>query len=135
VAARETPPPVVDAAAAPAAAPVEPQPAAADVSTFVAPDEESSDDEPSAGSLAAVPLQFAFDGESWAEVTDARGERLLFGLSNAGRNVTVRGEPPFSVVLGDANVVRLTVDGVAYSIPRAGRQGNLARFTVDVARE
>jgi len=31
--------------------------------------------------------------------------------------------------------VRLVVDGKAYEIPRAGRQGNLARFTVDIARE
>jgi cytoskeleton protein RodZ len=83
----------------------------------------------------AVPLQFSFEGESWAEVTDARGERLLFGLNPAGRTVTVRGEPPFAILLGDANVVRLTVDGEPYEIPRAGRQGNLARFSVDIAEE
>ncbi len=41
----------------------------------------------------------------WAEITDARGERLLFGLNTAGRNVTVRGEPPFAIVLGNANAV------------------------------
>lgn len=84
---------------------------------------------------ATIPLTFAFDAESWAEVTDARGERLLYGLNEAGRNVTVRGEPPFAVVLGNAGAVRLTVDGAPYDIPRTGRQGELARFAVDIAEE
>jgi cytoskeleton protein RodZ len=85
--------------------------------------------------VVTIPLQFTFEQESWAEVTDARGERLLFGLSAAGRDVTVRGEPPFAIVLGNADAVRLAVDGEPYTIPMVGRQGNLARFTVDVAEE
>jgi Domain of unknown function (DUF4115) len=56
-------------------------------------------------------------------------------LNAAGRNVTVRGEPPFAVVLGDATGVRLTVDGRPYAIPTTGRQGNLVRFAVDIAEE
>jgi cytoskeleton protein RodZ len=95
--------------------------------------------EPENDSLAApvvsIPLQFEFGQESWAEVTDGRGERLLFGLNAAGRNVTVRGEPPFAIVLGNADSVRLTVDGEPYPIPTVGRQGNLARFAVDIAEE
>ena len=100
-----------------------------------APDET---DEPAAASVdpaVTVPLEVTFDGESWAEITDARGERLLFGLNVAGRNVIVQGEPPFSIVLGNADAVRLTVDGAPYTIPRTGRQGNLARFSVNVAEE
>jgi cytoskeleton protein RodZ len=85
--------------------------------------------------VVTIPLQFTFEQESWAEVTDARGERLLFGLSAAGRDVTVRGEPPFEIVLGNADSVRLAVDGEAYTIPMAGRQGNLARFAVDIAED
>jgi cytoskeleton protein RodZ len=105
--------------------------AAADTVT-VGPDE--GDDLP-ADAPATVALQLVFDAESWAEITDARGERLLFGLNAAGRNVTVRGAPPFSIVLGNADAVRLTVDGAPYTIPRTGRQGNLARFSVDLAEE
>jgi cytoskeleton protein RodZ len=96
---------------------------------FVAPSDD--DEEPA----VATPLEFVFNGESWAEVTDARGERLLFGLNAAGRRVTVRGEQPISIVLGNANAVQLTVDGQPYAIPTAGRQGDLARFTVDVVEE
>ncbi len=58
-----------------------------------------------------------------------------FGLNAAGRRLTVRGEPPFAVVLGDADAVRLTVDGEPYSIPTTGREGSLARFSVDIAEE
>jgi hypothetical protein len=47
----------------------------------------------------------------------------------------VRGEPPFAVVLGNADAVRLTVDGAPYAIPATRRQGDLARFSVDVAEE
>jgi cytoskeleton protein RodZ len=93
------------------------------------------DDNPLAPPAVAIPLQFAFEQESWAEVTDGRGERLLFGLNAAGRDVTVRGEPPFAIVLGNADSVRLTVDGEPYAIPTVGRQGNLARFAVDIAEE
>lgn len=99
---------------------------------FVAPS-DGADDEGDAP-LAAIPLEFAFSEESWAEVTDARGERLLFGLNAAGRRITVRGEPPFAVVLGNADAVQLTVDGEPYAIP-AGRQDDLARFSVDIAEE
>ena len=95
---------------------------------------EGPDDGP-AGPAVTIPLELVFDAESWAEITDARGQRLLFGLNSAGRNVTVRGEPPFVIVLGNADSVRLTVDGEPYTIPRRGRQGNLARFSVDVAEE
>src|SRR5262245_52403528 len=54
-----------------------------------APDE--TDDAPAGAADPAltVPMEVAFDAESWAEITDARGERLLFGLNAAGRNVTV----------------------------------------------
>ncbi len=85
--------------------------------------------------VVTIPLEFSFERESWTEVTDARGERLAFGLNAAGRRLTVRGEPPFAVVLGDAAAVRLTVDGEPYSIPTTGREGSLARFSVDIAEE
>lgn len=88
-----------------------------------------------AAAAVTIPLEFRFAAESWAEVSDARGERLLFGLNAAGRQVTVRGEPPFSIVLGNADSVELRVDGAPYAIPTTGRQGNLARFSIDTAEE
>ena len=95
---------------------------------------EGPDDGPAVPGVT-IALQLTFDAESWAEITDARNERLLFGLNAAGRNVTIRGEPPFAIVLGNADSVHLAVDGEPYTIPRRGRQGNLARFSVDTPQE
>jgi cytoskeleton protein RodZ len=131
----EAPPPVAPAEQIPAEAVVA-APAAAISEPAGVRDEGV---EPPVSDLAlpavTIPLEFTFDAESWTEVSDARGERLLFGLSAAGRRVTVRGEPPFAILLGNANAVHLVVDGEEYPIPTRGREGELARFSVDIAEE
>ncbi len=50
----------------------------------------------SGGSRGAPPISIdlTFDAESWAEITDARGEKLFFELGAKGRHVILRGEPP-----------------------------------------
>jgi cytoskeleton protein RodZ len=127
--------PVADPVPPPPVDPGQPETAQPETPAVAAVEREAGDGDARAGSAVSVPLELTFDGESWAEVTDARGQRLLFGLNAAGRSVTVSGEPPFAIVLGDANAVRLTVDGSAYEIPRAGRQGNLVRFSVGIDEE
>jgi cytoskeleton protein RodZ len=121
------PPP---AEAAPAASP---EPAAAVAAPSAA--EPAAAASAVAAPVETIPLEFRFAQESWAEVSDGRGERLLFGLNAAGRQVTVRGEPPFSILLGNADSVELRVNGSVYPIPSEGRQGSLARFSVDTAEE
>jgi cytoskeleton protein RodZ len=128
-------------ASPPAAQPVAPAPAEGGATAEPTPAAAApvAEAEPTVVAAAApvqpIPLDFRFSQESWAEVSDGRGERLLFGLSAAGRQVTVRGEPPFSVLLGNANAVELRVNGKVYPIPTEGRQGSLARFSVDIAEE
>jgi cytoskeleton protein RodZ len=82
----------------------------------------------------AVDVEVAFAADSWAEITDARGERLFYGLGAAGRRAALRGEPPFAVVLGNADGVRISVEGADYEFPRP-KQGNFARFTLQVNEE
>jgi cytoskeleton protein RodZ len=82
----------------------------------------------------AVDLEVAFEQDSWAEITDARGERLFYGLGAAGRRAALRGEPPFAVVLGNAAGVRISVEGAAYEIPRP-KQGSFTRFALQVDEE
>ncbi|HET7131409.1 MAG TPA: DUF4115 domain-containing protein, partial [Gammaproteobacteria bacterium] len=82
----------------------------------------------------AVDVDVAFDQDSWTEITDARGERLFYGMGSAGRRATLRGEPPFAVVLGNVDGVRITVEGADYEIPRP-KQGNFARFSLTVDEE
>jgi cytoskeleton protein RodZ len=94
----------------------------------------SAAEPPQRGAYVAS-LDVAFEQESWAEINDARGQRLFYGLGAAGRKAELRGEPPFAVVLGNSAGVRLTLDGQDYPVPTSGRPGDYARFTVDVVEE
>ena len=133
--------PVTEAAAPPVTPPSQPVVEAEAAPPPAALSEPVAEDTPDAPVDEARPpgvtvsLEFTFEAESWVEVTDARGERLLFGLNSAGRQATVRGEPPFDIVLGNANAVRLLVNGQDYPIPTRGRQGDRVGFTLDVAEE
>jgi cytoskeleton protein RodZ len=49
--------------------------------------------------------------ESWIEVKDAHGRVLLSQLNPAGCERVVEGEGPFSLVIGNAQYVRLTYNG------------------------
>jgi cytoskeleton protein RodZ len=123
-----TPPAEVELARAPVAAP--PPAAAASAAPSVA--------AASGGfSRGATPisLDVTFDSESWAEITDARGQKLFFELGTAGRHAVMRGEPPVSVTFGNGDAVRLIVDGERYTIPTQGRQGKLVRFTIASGQE
>jgi cytoskeletal protein RodZ len=75
-------------------------------------------------------LSMSFSGECWTEVTDAGGRRLFFDLGRAGRNVSVSGEAPLSVLFGNAENVSVQVNGSDYEILPADRRGRTASFTV-----
>jgi cytoskeleton protein RodZ len=110
-------------------------PAATSVAPPAAVTEAAAAAERAGGEELFLPLDLTFEQDSWTEISDARGERLFFGLGAAGRRAQLRGEPPFSIVFGNADGVRMLVGGEPYSIPRSGRQGNIVRFTVDTAEE
>jgi cytoskeleton protein RodZ len=80
------------------------------------------------GPSLEVDLQFLED--SWVEVTDARNERLYYGLAKAGSVSHIAGEPPFDVLLGNADGVVVEVAGEPYDYPRRSRNGKVARFTL-----
>ena len=77
-----------------------------------------------------VELRVTFNGDCWTEVTDATGDRLYFGLGLAGRSVTVSGEAPLQVLLGNSANASLEVNGSIYAIPRSARRGDTARLTI-----
>lgn len=67
--------------------------------------------------------------ESWVDVRDARGERLLYETVPAGRTVGLEGLAPFSVFLGNVAGVSVALDGEVYDAMRHKR-GNTARFNL-----
>ena len=67
-------------------------------------------------------LDFELSGDSWIEVRDASGERLFADLVREGRELSVEGDAPFSVIIGDGRGVALSYNGrpLNYSYARNG---------------
>ncbi len=90
---------------------------------------------PAISGLAAVDpdrtrLSLIFSEDSWVEITDATGRRILYGLQRGGARRELSGEPPVVVFLGNASGVEVLVDGSEYSISSGARRGNTARFEI-----
>ncbi|MBL3527260.1 MAG: helix-turn-helix domain-containing protein [gamma proteobacterium endosymbiont of Lamellibrachia anaximandri] len=80
---------------------------------------------------AAPKVVFEFSERCWAEVRDANGKARIFGEIAAGTTRLLdKGPAPYTVVLGNASGVSITVDGVAYGLKRHAR-ANVARFSFD----
>jgi cytoskeleton protein RodZ len=62
-----------------------------------------------AGGRRMIGLRF--ERESWVEITDRAGHRLISQLNPAGSEQSLEGVPPFDVVVGNAQHVKLTYDG------------------------
>lgn len=67
--------------------------------------------------------------ESWADVRDARENKLLYETVPAGRSVSIEGLAPFSVFIGNADGVKLEFNGKVFDINQHKR-GQVARFTL-----
>jgi cytoskeleton protein RodZ len=81
-------------------------------------------------SAAASSVTLRFTEDSWVEISDARGDRLLVGLMREGTERRLDGPLPYRVFLGNAPGVRIDVDGNPYDPSRHGRADNTARFTL-----
>jgi cytoskeleton protein RodZ len=79
--------------------------------------------------VATMRLALQFRQESWVEISDAN-RRLLFGLQREGYRREITGEPPFNLLIGNANGVTLTVDGEPFDVPVSGLRGKVARFEI-----
>jgi len=67
--------------------------------------------------------------DSWTEITDSEGERLMFDLLRGEEPRRLIGVAPFEVFLGNAPTVELKVNGIAVAPPRISSR-NTARFQV-----
>ncbi|SEO43104.1 RodZ domain-containing protein [Aquisalimonas asiatica] len=74
-------------------------------------------------------LVLDFAGPAWMEVTDARGERLLYGLVQDEGEQVLEGEAPFSVLVGDVSRVSVYFDDEAVELGPE-RPGRVVRVEV-----
>lgn len=111
------------ATAGPAAKPV---PAAAPAPAQVPPAEIAAR-EPS-GPPGRIVLRF--EEESWVEIHSATGKLLVSHLHPAGTERVVTGLPPFSVVIGNAQHVKLLYNGEPVDL-KPHVKVEVARFTLE----
>ena len=86
-------------------------------------------DLPAAAEPTAGLLAFRFDDDSWLEVRDAAGEVVHADLGRAGETLALSGEPPFTILLGNAAGVELRYDGNPVALLPHTQQ-NVARLVV-----
>jgi cytoskeleton protein RodZ len=80
-------------------------------------------------------LRLDFRGESWLEVYDGSGFRMAYGLFNpASSGMNLQGQAPFQVILGDARVVDITVDGEKIAVQSYMRSNYTAVMLIKSAR-
>ena len=61
-----------------------------------------------------------FSADCWVEVADAAGKSLFKGVRRANTSLTLTGQTPFQVMLGNAaGVTGLSVDGKPVELPKA----------------
>lgn len=102
----------------PADAPAAPPPAAG-----------SAEEQAGAVSPASpTALRFAFRDQSWVEVRQADGTVLLSQINEPGTTVAVDGQPPYSVVVGNASKVDLEFGGRLVDLTAAASRDDVARL-------
>jgi cytoskeleton protein RodZ len=85
-----------------------------------------------APALAAAPAALALtaSGDSWVEVQDARGQTLITRRLAAGEAVSLEGEPPLRVTIGNATATKLSFRGQPVDL-NASTVGNVARIQLN----
>ena len=101
------------------AAPVAPAPVSKASATVPAPSVAGGDE----------LLSFKASGDSWVEVTDAKGVVLLRKMLHAGESVPLLASGPVKVVVGRIDVTEVTVRGQLRDL-KAQTKDNVARFEV-----
>ena len=93
-------------------------------------------------SLAALPgtsgsttatgpsLKLNFEGDAWVEIRDKSGKKIFSQLNRAGSEQVVQGEPPLSLVVGDAAKVKITYNGNPVDLAPHIRK-TVARLTLE----
>jgi len=89
-----------------------------------------SDVEPTADTPNGAAIELSFSAPCWVDIRDRSRNVLLRGEMSEGVRERIEGEPPYSLVLGNAAAVELIVAGEPYDLASVAR-GNVARFELD----
>ncbi|MGB5519105.1 MAG: RodZ domain-containing protein [Gammaproteobacteria bacterium] len=70
--------------------------------------------------------------ESWAEIIDANDIQLFYGMIKPGKALSLTGQAPFDVFLGNAPAVSLSLNDANIDMTKFIRSNNIAQFKVSV---
>jgi cytoskeleton protein RodZ len=134
---QQTPAPAPQQAPAPAPAAVAPTPSPAPAAAPIpqAAPEPQATTAPAAPSVRTVgssgpAIRMTFSRESWVEVRDRDGNVIFGQLNPEGSVRVVRGQPPFTLVVGNASGVSLTYNGKTVDLAPHTRT-DVARLTLE----
>lgn len=85
---------------------------------------------PDASPAGGAVVRMVFDQESWVEIKDGNGNTIFGQLMSAGSRRSVSGTPPLSVVIGNADGVRLSYQAKDIDLAPHTRV-NVARLTLE----
>jgi len=77
-----------------------------------------------------VSLNFNFKQAAWLEVRDRTGKVLLSQLNQAGSQRLIDGEPPYSLIIGNAGHVELRYKGKQIDLSKRSKD-DVARLTLE----
>ena len=95
-----------------------------------APSAVTAGESPVAGEGTQARFSFRFEQPSWVEVKDKSGQIVFSQLNPAGSEREVAGQPPFSLIVGNASHVKLTYRGKEVPLEPRSKE-DVARVTLD----
>lgn len=84
---------------------------------------------PATGDGERARLLIETTAPSWLDIRDGGNNRLLYETVAAGRTISLEGDPPFQVFVGNVDGVSLSFDGKPVDL-QSHRNGPTARFTL-----
>lgn len=106
---------------------VEPLPVVADETAEAVPASDHTGNE----EIKTLSLEFSFSGDCWVNVTDGTGRVVAAVLKRSGDTLSISSSAPYSLVLGNARVVSLTVDNEPYDLLKHTSKNGRAAFVLE----
>ena len=75
-------------------------------------------------------LILEFSGDSWIKIKDAANKTLSSGTKKSGLILTLEGLRPYSMTIGNATKVKVTIDGQIFDHSAFTNENSIARYTL-----
>ena len=88
----------------------------------------ASNENTALGTDNQLVLEFAAD--SWIKIKDAAGKTLSFGVKKSGTSLSLAGRRPYTMIVGNADSVKVSIDGKIFDHSSFTNENSVARFTI-----